>query len=329
MKTILIIDDDQDLCEDLAERITSMGHQSIAVHCVNDALAFIEKSDTAIDLILLDLGLPLKLEGPTRRENGLNLLERIVAKRGAPPVIVITSHGKGNHHLCREVMQQGARGFIGKPFDKDPPEVQIKRFLANGKTVPFPPDGRLRQFEGGELIVHASHIELLGVDIGCTRAKTIIRRVITALSPKPGSPTIRMSAEYLSKALGLDGAQKITAAINDFRNKSVAEMRAASWDCGKQDIIETGPGGGYRFKEWITVREGLQEPTRSQTDVDADLIVSKFAGKSRLTHRQINDGVGIPVLRVKAALSRLTELKRVKHVSGTGATTTYEVIPAR
>jgi len=271
MKTILIIDDDQDLCEELAERISVMGHHSISAHCLDDALAAFDNSGTAIDLILLDLGLPVKPEGPTRRETGLNLLDRIVSKPGAPPIIVITSHGRGNHLLCRDVMQRGALGFIGKPFDEDPPEDQIKRILANAKPEQSPPDGRLRPFVGGELIVHDSHIELLGVDIGCTRSKTIIRGVITILARKPGLPGIRMSAEYLAKALGVECAQTITSAINDFRNKSVAEMRAAGWECGKQDIIETGACGGYRFTEWRTVREGFLASPPKHTVLHTDL----------------------------------------------------------
>ena len=326
MKTILIIDDDHFLCEELADRITAMGHQSISVHCFEHALATLAKSDTAIDLILLDLGIPVKPEGPTRPETGLSLLVQIKSNRGAPPVIVITSHGRGDYYLCLKVMQMGARGFIGKPFDNAPPEDQINKILGDVQPDHFLPDGRLRPFEGGELIVHASHFELGGVAIGGTKSPTIIRRVITALAQKPGLPGIRMSAEYLSKATG-DDAQGITSAINEFRNQSVDKMRAKGWECGKQDIIETALGGGYQFKESITVREGLQELKRRQIDGDADLIMMKFAGKSQLTHKQIVEAVDIPVLRVKAALAWLTELKRLKLVSVSGATTTYEVIP--
>ncbi len=44
--------------------------------------------------------------------------------------------------------------------------------------------------------------------------------------------------------------------------------------------------------------------------------------------RQINDAMDIPALRVKAALTRLTEIKRLKHVGGSGPTTTYEIVPS-
>ena len=59
------------------------------------------------------------------------------------------------------------------------------------------------------------------------------------------------------------------------------------------DIIETMHGGGYR---------------------------------NARTRRQIGDGVDFPSLRVKAALARLTESKRLKHVSGSGLTTTYDLV---
>jgi DNA-binding response OmpR family regulator len=329
MKTILIIDDDQDLCEELEDRIAAMGHHGISVHCVEDALAILENSDIAIDLILLDLGIPVKPEGPTRPETGLNLLDRIVSKPGTPPIIVITSHGKGHHHLCRDVMQQGARGFIGKPFDEDPPEVQIKKILMNSKTGHPQPNGHPRPFMGGEMIVHEGRIDLMGVEIGGIRSCSIIRRVITVLAPKPGSTAKRMSAKDLADAIGTTiTAPSVTSAIRDFRNQCIDKMQAAGVECGKLDIIETAPGCGYRIKDWITVREGFEESNRPQINLDADLILRIFTGKTKLTRRQINDGVDIPALRVKAALARLTESKRLRHAGGSGATTTYEIIPS-
>jgi CheY-like chemotaxis protein len=326
MKTILIIDDDYGVCEDLEDRIAAMGYHSESVHCLDHALAALEKSDAAIDLILLDLEIPVKPEGPTRRQTGLTLLERLVAQPGTPPIIIITSHGKGQHNLCRDVMQQGAKGFISKPFDEDPPEEQIKKVLANGTSEPTPMNGNLRPFQGGELIVHESQFELIGIDIGGSRSGTIIRRVITALAPKPGAKAKRMSAQDLSDALGNIGGPSVTSAINDFRTQYADKMTAAGWDCGKNDIIETPPGNGYRIKDWITVREGLDEHVRPQIDSDADQILKLFSVQPTRTHKQVREGVDFPSLRVKAALARLTELKRLKHVSGSGATTTYELI---
>jgi FixJ family two-component response regulator len=328
MKTILIIDDDHGVCEDLEDRIAAMGYQSESVHCLEHALAALGKSDTSIDLILLDLEIPVKPEGPTRRQTGLTLLERLVAEAGTPPIIVITSHGKGQHNLCRDVMQQGAKGFISKPFDEDPPEEQIKRVLANGTSEPTPSNGTLRTFQGGELVVHESQFELIGIDIGGSRSGTIIRRVITALAPKPGAKAKRMSAKDLSDALGNIGGPSVTSAINDFRTQCVDKMRVAGVECQKDDIIETPPGNGYRMKAWITVREGLGEQVQSQVESDAHQILKLFSAHQTRTRRQIGDGVDFPSLRVKAALARLTESKRLKHVSGSGATTTYELVGA-
>jgi DNA-binding response OmpR family regulator len=327
MKTILIIDDDHAVCEELEDRIGIMGHQSISVHCLNHALTSIEKNDTTIDLILLDLEIPSKIEGPARRETGLILLERLVAESGTPPIIVITSHGKGDHNLCRDVMQQGAKGFISKPFDEDPPEEQIKRVLANAPPEPTPSNGMRRPFQGGDLVVHESQFELVGIDIGGSRSGTIIRGVITALAPKPGESAKRMSAKSLATALGGIDGPSVTSAINEFRTQCTDKMRAAGWECSKIDVIETLPGGGYRIKNWIAVRAGDNEKVQPQIDSDADQILKLFAEKPQRTRRQIGDGVDFHSLRVKAALVRLTESKRLKLVSGSGATTTYEVTP--
>ncbi len=48
--------------------------------------------------------------------------------------------------------------------------------------------------------------------------------------------------------------------------------------------------------------------------------------KTKLTRKQIGDGVRIPNPRVKAALGHLTDQNRIKHVDGSGVTTTYEII---
>ena len=326
MKTILIIDDDQDLCEELEDRVAAMGHEAMCVHSQWEALAVLTKCDVAIALILLDLEIPVKPEGPTRPETGLNLLDQLVLRPGMAPIIVMTSHGKGNHLLCREVIQRGAASFIGKPFDEDPPEKQIKRILS--ETQPNHPQagGQLRPFAGGDMVVHETHIDLAGVEIGGVKSGTIIRRVITVLAPRPGTPGKRMSAKSLSDALGNVEPASVTSAINDFRNQCSDKMAAKGWACGKQDVIETAPGGGYRFREWITVREGSDTPKLSQVETDGELVMGRFAGKTSLTRRQINDAVGIPALRVKCALSRLVDLRRLRIVGGSGATTTYGIV---
>jgi hypothetical protein len=72
----------------------------------------------------------------------------------------------------------------------------------------------------------------------------------------------------------------------------------------------------------------LDKSNHPQVEADADLIMRLFAQSPKLTRRQIGDGVNISTLRVKAALGRLTDQKRIKHVGGSGITTTYEVIPA-
>ena len=327
MKTILTIDDDQDLCEEIEDRIKAMGHQGISEHCFEDALTTLENSDIAIDLILLDLGIPVKAEGPTRIETGFSLLDHIVSEPGSPPVIVITSHGKGHHELCRKALLRGARGFCAIPFDEDPPEDQIKQLLANSTTVHPQPNGHSRPFTGGELIVHKARIDLLGVEVGGNNPQSIIRQVITVLAPKPGTVAKKMSAQSLSDAIGAYTAPTITSAIRDFRLLCIDNLRTAGVVCDKNDIIET-TRGGYHIKEWIKVREGLDEPNRPQIEEDADHIMRQFAQRPKLTRKQIGDGVVIPTLRVKAALGRLTDQKRIKHVGGSGITTTYEIIPA-
>ncbi|MCX6875747.1 MAG: hypothetical protein NTW21_18350 [Verrucomicrobia bacterium] len=73
------------------------------------------------------------------------------------------------------------------PFDEDPPEVQIKIVLANSTTFHPQPNGHLRPFMGGVMMVHKGRIDLLGVEVGGNKSCSIIRRVMMALAPKPGA----------------------------------------------------------------------------------------------------------------------------------------------
>lgn len=326
MKRILIVDDNQSVCEELEDRIEAMGHEAFSVGSRSEALEELGRGDCHFDLIMLDLEIPVRPDGPTRVATGSSLLDHLVASAGAPPVIVITSHGKGHHKLCQDVLQRGAAAFVTKPFDDDPPEDQIRKILERPGRIRPRRNVPLQPFEGGELVVHDSHIELTGVDVGCSRGSSLIRRIITILAPAPGAPGARFSGKRLAESIGNNvDAPSIAAAIKDFRNGCIERMRAAGWECGKNAVIETPPGNGYRINPTVTVRAGHGDAARPQVEVDAEEIERHFRRTRRMTRRQIGDAVTIPALRVKAALGRLAERKRIKHVGGSGVTTTYEL----
>ena len=58
MEKILIVDDDVNLCVVLSEELTEVGYSCFSVNSADEALELL--SQTPIDLILLDLKMPVK-----------------------------------------------------------------------------------------------------------------------------------------------------------------------------------------------------------------------------------------------------------------------------
>lgn len=81
---VLLVEDDDDFTFVTTERLTSHGHRVVAVPSVHDALAHLD-SDHAIDVVLLDLGLP--------DISGLDGV-RATTDAGGPPVVVYTSDSR-------------------------------------------------------------------------------------------------------------------------------------------------------------------------------------------------------------------------------------------
>ena len=103
---ILLIDDEELLCEMAKEMLESYGYIVTAFSNVLDALEFYKKSFDAIDIVILDLIMPLK----SGKETFFEL------KKINPFVKVIISSGYSSDGEAQTILNNGARGFIQKPF---------------------------------------------------------------------------------------------------------------------------------------------------------------------------------------------------------------------
>ena len=103
--TVLIVDDEPDLCELLAITLGRMGLESRAVHDIAAAKAAVR--DGRFDLCLTDMQLP---DG-----NGLDLVDWLQTHLPDLPVAVITAHG--NVESAVRALKLGAFDFVSKPLD--------------------------------------------------------------------------------------------------------------------------------------------------------------------------------------------------------------------
>ena len=101
MATVLVVDDDRDLCEALCELCEDEGFTALAAFDAMEALTI--NDEHPVDLVLSDLNMPSM--------NGVQLYERLAAM-STTPVFVLTS-------TSRPRDWPSDRLFLAKPIDFD------------------------------------------------------------------------------------------------------------------------------------------------------------------------------------------------------------------
>jgi len=102
---VLVVDDDDRLREIVRLSLNAEGYSVREASNAADALAALE--DKAPDLVLLDVVMP--------GVDGWQLLTRMQERHGSIPVIMFS--GQVDDASAGRAAEQGARGFVGKPFD--------------------------------------------------------------------------------------------------------------------------------------------------------------------------------------------------------------------
>jgi two-component system, NtrC family, response regulator GlrR len=102
---ILVVDDDEDLCELIELRLRHHGFRVSTEQNCRGALEVLARE--VVDAMLLDLRL--------ENENGLDLMVEVQQRSLDLPVVILTAHGSIDTAV--EAMKRGAYGFLTKPFD--------------------------------------------------------------------------------------------------------------------------------------------------------------------------------------------------------------------
>ncbi|MCA9752872.1 MAG: response regulator [bacterium] len=102
-KRILVVDDQESMREMLADLLDLMGLTVSTVGSGAEALRLLE--DQEVDLVITDLNMP--------QMDGMELMKQVKAAHPGLPVIVITGYGTFNTE--KQVLSNGADGYIPKP----------------------------------------------------------------------------------------------------------------------------------------------------------------------------------------------------------------------
>ncbi|RKY59679.1 MAG: hypothetical protein DRP96_06720 [Candidatus Neomarinimicrobiota bacterium] len=104
---ILIVDDEPNVCQFLAEYLDYKGFETVICYSGIDALKYLQTEP--FDAVLLDLIMP--------EMNGIEVLEQMRQMNIFVPVIIVT--GVRDKKVAEDAMSLGAVDFIPKPIDLD------------------------------------------------------------------------------------------------------------------------------------------------------------------------------------------------------------------
>jgi DNA-binding response OmpR family regulator len=147
MDKVLIIDDDEELCDLVSEYLTVEGFET---ECVNDGEKGLERAlSSEHDMVILDVMLP--------KMNGFDVL-RALREQSKLPVIMLTARGDDMERIVG--LEIGADDYLPKPFN---PRELAARLRAILRRAHAPDDDR----DDGKLQV--DDIQLLASSRSATR----------------------------------------------------------------------------------------------------------------------------------------------------------------
>ncbi|MGQ9824855.1 MAG: sigma-54-dependent transcriptional regulator [Desulfotomaculales bacterium] len=121
MPTILVVDDEESVCEFLKEVCEDAGYQVKVAMDGKEALAQFKKSTP--DTVLLDIRMP--------EMDGMQVMDTIHELNPSVPVILMTAFG--NTEMAIEAMKKGAYDYIIKPFNLDELLLTVKKAVTMRK----------------------------------------------------------------------------------------------------------------------------------------------------------------------------------------------------
>ena len=121
--SILIVDDDPDICVALEDQLKYLGYMVRSVMTGREALH--EGEQGSYGAVILDLGLP--------DLSGFSVLRGLEEMDPLLPVIVLTASVQESHTV--EALRQGAFAYITKPYNRDELKIILRRALDVRKLV--------------------------------------------------------------------------------------------------------------------------------------------------------------------------------------------------
>ncbi len=155
MARILLVDDDEALCELLAEYLTGEGFEVHAVH--DGAAALARGGEGGWDAVILDVMLP--------GMSGFDILKQLKAREDVP-VLMLTARGEDTDTVLG--LELGADDYVAKPCS---PRVLVARLRALLRRRVAPADATTLQVGDLALDERSRRVTVGGADVVLTGAE--------------------------------------------------------------------------------------------------------------------------------------------------------------
>ena len=120
-ETILVVDDEDAIVEAARETLESFGYRVLTAACGEEALEVYGRNDQAVDLVILDLGMP--------GMGGASCLKELLLRSASVKVMVAS--GYSSPEQARTVLDVGAKAFVRKPYRLTDLLGQVRQVLDN------------------------------------------------------------------------------------------------------------------------------------------------------------------------------------------------------
>lgn len=246
MSDILIVDDEKDIRELIAEILNDEGYQTRLAANSDDCMAQIEADPPA--LMILDIWLK------DSRMDGIDILKTV--KRNNPDIPIIIISGHGNIEIAVAAIKQGAYDFIEKPFNIDQLMVVIGRAMEASNLRRENLSLKRRDGATGEM---------LGQSVAFRKLKDQLDKVTRSngrvmLTGEPGSGK-ETAARYIHQHSARASGPFITvnsATIAADRMEDVLFGRESTERGIEKGLLEQSSGGSIYFDEVAEMPLGTQ-----------------------------------------------------------------------
>ena len=155
MNKVLIIDDDEELCDLVSEYLTVEGFDTTAVHDGDTGLN--RALSGQFDLAILDVMLP--------KLNGFDVLRNLRAKSGMP-VLMLTARGDDMERIVG--LEIGADDYLPKPFNPRELVARLRAILRRASTEDEQPSAEKISVDDLELSASARSVKRSGEELPVT-----------------------------------------------------------------------------------------------------------------------------------------------------------------